>query len=65
MSLERRMAFYDWINMAFPTFVPDNPMYTFTVMGTNDRPVELWMFTQLKARPIGQMSLPRKGLPQI
>ena len=21
-----RMGFYDWINMAFPTFVPDTPL---------------------------------------
>ena len=31
------MAFYDWINMALPTFVPDTPMYTFTMLGTNTR----------------------------
>eukprot|EP00435_Cladocopium_sp_Y103_P012932 s1706_g3.t1 len=31
------MGFYDWINMAFPTFVPDTPMYTYTMMGTNHR----------------------------
>ncbi|CAJ1388462.1 unnamed protein product [Effrenium voratum] len=31
------MGFYDWINMGLPTFVPDTPMYTFTMLGTNDR----------------------------
>ncbi|CAE7302240.1 ubiE [Symbiodinium sp. CCMP2592] len=31
------MAFYDWVNMGLPTFVPDTPMYTFTILGTNDR----------------------------
>mmetsp|Transcript_125765 Transcript_125765/g.367540 ORF Transcript_125765/g.367540 Transcript_125765/m.367540 type:complete len:672 (+) Transcript_125765:49-2064(+) len=28
------MAFYDWVNMGLPTFVPDLPMYTFS-RGTN------------------------------
>ena len=31
------MAVYDWINMALPTFVPETPMYTFTMLGTNTR----------------------------
>lgn len=28
------MAFYDWVNMGLPTFVPDLPMYTYS-RGTN------------------------------
>ncbi|CAK9098180.1 Calcium-dependent protein kinase 2 (PfCDPK2) [Durusdinium trenchii] len=31
------MGFYDWINMGLPTFVPDTPMYTYTMQGTNNR----------------------------
>eukprot|EP00434_Breviolum_minutum_P016401 symbB.v1.2.014457.t1/scaffold1056.1/size140729/6 len=39
------MGFYDWINMAFPTFVPDTPMYAFTMMGTNNRAWTATIFT--------------------
>ncbi|CAE8651875.1 unnamed protein product [Polarella glacialis] len=39
------MAFFDWVNMGIPTFVPDTPMFTFTQQGTNSRtgwPATMW-----------------------
>ena len=37
-----RMGFYDWINMGLPTFVPDTPMCTYTMQGTNNRRGNGW-----------------------
>ncbi|CAE8614641.1 unnamed protein product [Polarella glacialis] len=39
------MAFFDWVNMGIPTFVPDTPMFTFTHQGTNSKtawPATMW-----------------------
>lgn len=46
------MAFYDWINIGFPTFVPDQPLHTYTLKGTNHKG---WKATLLTAPMLGSL----------